>query len=97
MITRPAMPEVESERRPTVGLAPHGFPAPLRGRESMAGEGGGDLARGVRAADVGVGVVDGDDQPAERPLLDQRPGALGFGELGQAGNGTAAVCRGPIR
>ena len=60
----------------------------------------GDLARRVRAADVGVAVVDGDDLAAER-AVDLLPGALGLGELGHEAEslrGAAAWrCAGPAR
>ena len=50
----------------------------------MADERRGDLPRRVRAADVGVAVVDGDDLAADR-AVHRLPGALGLGELGHRG------------
>ena len=47
----------------------------------------GDLAGRVRAADVGVAVVDGDDLAPER-ALDLLAGALGLWEFGHVSEAT---------
>ncbi len=76
-------PEVEPQVGPlaAVGLDPHRLAAAQRARERAAEQRVVDVARAVRAADVGVRVVDADDLPAEGRALDQRAGTLDFGEL----------------
>jgi hypothetical protein len=63
-----------------VGLDPQELAAPVRRGQPPPDERGRDLARRMRAADVGVSVVDCDDLPAER-ALDLLPRALGSGKL----------------
>ena len=53
-------------------------------RQAAADERGGDLAGRVRAADIGVAIVDRDDLAAQH-TIDLLAGALCFGEFGHAG------------
>ena len=78
----PGHAEVQAEHRPVAGgLDPHRLAAAVRGGQLAADERVGDLAGRVRAADVAVGVVDGDDAPAQRAALDRRPRALSLRQL----------------
>ena len=76
----PRHPEVEAQHRPVGGLGPEELPAPVRRGERVAHQRSGDLARRVRAADVGVAVVDGDDLAAQC-AVHRLPRALGLGQL----------------
>ena len=75
-------PEVQAEHGPIPGgLQPHRLAAAVGVEQPAADERVGDLARRVRAADVRVGVVDGDDLAVQRALGDQRAGSLDLGQL----------------
>ena len=76
----PGHPEVQPEIRPAVGLGPQELAAPAGVREPAAGQRRRDLPGRVGAADVGIGVVDGDDLAPQRPL-DLLAGALGLWEF----------------
>ena len=83
---RPAMPEVQSQRRP-VGLRPEELAAPVRGDEPVTDQGRAELARPVRPGDVGVGVVDRDDLAPQR-TLDRLSRALGLRQFGHTQEAT---------
>ena len=85
IVDPPRHAEVEAELRPlaVVGLDPDELAAAVGEREAAADERVRDLARLVRAGDVGVAVVDADDLPPEHPL-DLLPRSLGLGQLGHA-------------
>src|SRR5205085_2563315 len=73
----PGHAEVDPERGAAVGgLAPHRLAAALGGHQLAPDKRIGDLAGRVRAADVGVRVVDGGDRAAQSALGDERPRAL---------------------
>jgi hypothetical protein len=69
--------EVEAEHG-AGGVDPQHLPLAVGGRETVTLERRGNLPRRVRAADVGVGVVDGDDRPSQGVLLDDEARALGL-------------------
>jgi hypothetical protein len=73
----PGHSEVQAEHRPVArGLDPHRLAPAVRGGQLAADERVGDLAGRVRAAHVGVAVVDPDDAPEKGAALDRRPGTL---------------------
>ena len=77
---RPAIPRC----RPSSGprrLDPEELAAPVAAQQPLPDQRRRDLARRVRAADVGVAIVDRDDLAVER-AVDLNAGALGLGELG---------------
>ena len=85
----PGHPEVQPEHR-AARLHPEELAAPVAALERRGRQRARDLARRVRAADVGVAVVDGDDLAAEG-ALDLPARALGLGQLGhEARKGTTA-------
>jgi hypothetical protein len=59
--TRSGRPCRGAARSRPVGLRPQELAAPVGRRRAAPTKRGGELARRVRAGDVGVGVVDGDD------------------------------------
>jgi hypothetical protein len=73
---------VQPEDRPAVGLDPHGLAPAVGLGQAPADEGVGQLARRVRAADVGVGVVHLDDLAPEGAVGDEGAGGLDLGQLG---------------
>src|SRR5262249_52395731 len=83
----PGHPEVQPELRPAVGLRPQELAAAVGLGEPAADQRLRGLARGVRARDVGVAVVDGDDLAVERPL-ELLAGAFGLGEFGHTAEAT---------
>ena len=81
--------EVQAELRPAVRLRPQELAAPVRLHQPVPDQRGGHLAGRVRAADVGVAVVDRDDLAADDEL--ELPAcAFGFRQLGHATRGYEA-------
>ena len=77
------MPEVQAELRAAVGLRPQELAAAVGVDQPVPDERRGHLAGRVRAADVGVAVVDRDDLAADDPL-ELPAGPFGLGQLGHA-------------
>ena len=77
-----------------VGLQPERLTDAPGAGDRPAGQGVVELAGGVRAADVAVGVVDRLDDPAARLLLDEGPGLLDFRQLRHSPKPTGQVARG---
>ena len=60
--------EVQPQRGAVGGVKPQELPAAASGDEAVTDQGGGDLAWRMRAADVGVAIVDGHDLSVEHRL-----------------------------
>ena len=86
---RPAMPRCSPSTGPLVSTQ-RNLPRRCARSSVCADQRRRDLARRVRAADVGVAVVDGDDLAAER-AVDLLARALGLGELGHEREGRAQL------